>query len=407
MSSPSDRSPISDTEPLRFEVVFMFLYDVGRSVDLDRTRELIPAIPDRRAITSRDTPASLSVPAPLQLEVARLRFGGETPLREVALTAKIYEDGVVSMIARTQVVTGIESLHHIRGIEFEPSQADAADRTDGPAGEAGAGPADIHAGTTIGAWAHDHFSALIERIGGAVTRGEYTTEAAQRETYAAFCLVDEIADIDGLVARHAQYLSTFLLGENTSLRLHPKQVAATLDHRFSFKENDLLILDLDRCFIIDPDRDYEDILLILELANYQLVELRSLDRLLDRWLDQAEDDISRVYIRRSHRLRALTRKLGGLIPLRLDALFILENLENTSKIIGDYYLGQVYEHLCSLMGTGTWERSVRRRLEALQEIYSMAKVDVNERLLLIMEILVVLLIGFEIVALLFPLLPHG
>lgn len=372
----------------------MFLYDVGRSVDIERTRALVPATPDRREITSRDTPASLSVPAPLQLEVAHLQFPDDHPLDDIRLTAKIYEDGVISMLARATARIELESIHRIRGMEFPyAGPEDAAGREERP--------------TTVGTWAHDHFLHISEQIGDAVTQGEYRAEAAQRESYAAFCLLDEIPDIDGFLEQHAQYLSTFLLGENPSIRLHSSQVATTLGHRFSFKQNDLMILDLDRCFIIDPDRDYEDILLILELANYQLVELRSLDRLLDRWLDQAEDDIRQVYIGRSHRLRSLTRKLGGLIPLRLDALFILENLENTSKIIGDYYLGQVYEHLCSLMGTGTWERSVRRRLEALQEIYSMAKVDVNERLLLIMEILVVLLIGFEIVALLFPLLPHG
>ncbi len=401
MSSTAAPAPVPPATRNRFEVVFMSIYDVGRSVDIERTRALIPAIPDRREITSRDTPASLSVPAPLQLEVARLKFQDDHPLDDIRLTAKIYEDGVISMLARATVRIELEGIHLIRGMEFPAPAAGGGD-----AGRAQSGGAEEHT-TTVGAWAHDHFLHIFEQIRDAVTQGEYRAEAAQRESYAAFCLLDEIPDIDGFIEQHAQYLSTFLLGENPAIRLHPSQVATTLGHRFSFKQNDLMILDLDRCFIIDPDQDYEDILLILELANYQLVELRSLDRLLDRWLDQAEDDIRSVYFRRSHRLRALSRKLGGLIPLRLDALFILENLENTSKIIGDYYLGQVYEHLCSLMGTGTWERSVRRRLEALQEIYSMAKVDVNERLLLIMEILVVLLIGFEIVALLFPLLPHG
>ncbi|HUX12563.1 MAG TPA: hypothetical protein VMW87_06020 [Spirochaetia bacterium] len=377
----------------KFEIIYMFLYDVGRSVDLEQTRVLIPASLDRRSITSRDTPASLSVPQPLQLEVARFQFSGGKPFEEIRLAAKIYEDGVISMQARATVHTEIESIHRIRGMEFPVPSAP---------GDPGAEKL-----TTVGRWVHENFLSLFERIRPSITVAEYGSETAQRETYAAFCLLDDVPDVDRFLETHAQYLSTFLLGENPDIKLHASQVATTLDHRFSFKNNDLLILDLDRCFILDPDRDYEDILLILELANYQLVELRTLDRLLDRWLDQMETDIRRVYFKRSHRLRSLTQRLARLIPLRLDALFILENLENTSKIIGDYYLGQVYEHLCTLMGTGSWERSVRRRLETLQEVYSMAKVDVNERLLLIMEILVVLLIGFEIVALLFPLLPHG
>lgn len=368
-----------------FEAVFMFLYDIGRSVDLVQTKLIVPSTLDFRVLSSRDTPASLSVPEPVQLEMAQLVPAEPSPFQQLRLSAKIYEDGVISMIVRADVHIELERIHTIRGMEFSA----AADEP-----------------KMIGQWAHDGFLSLLEQIRHVVTVGDYGPAAEQRESYAAFCLIDPVPDPDRFVDNHAHYLSTFLLGEDSSLELHESQVRTTLGHRFSFKKNDLIILDLDRCFIIDPDRDYEDILLILELANYQLLELRTLDRLLDRWLDQAEDDIRSVYLKRSHRLRSLTRKLGRLLPLRLDALFVLENLENTSKIIGDYYLGQVYEHLCTLMGTGGWERSVHRRLETLQEIYSMAKVDVNERLLLIMEILVVLLIGFEIVALLFPLLPH-
>jgi hypothetical protein len=371
----------------QFEAVFMFLYDVGRSVDLSHTTRLIPVSQEKRLIASRDTPASLSIPEPLQRQIAVLTRSDTMPFEELRLSAKIYEDGVISLMARAQTKAELEQLHTLRGLKFR----------DSPEGDE----------VTISEWVHSQFLSLLEQIKPAITFGEYESVDDQRETYAAFCLTDRVPNPERFVEAHAQYLSTFLLGENTELKLHRTQVKSTLDHRFSFKDTELIILDLDRCFIIDPEHDYEDILLILELANYQLLELRTLDRLLDLWLDQAEDDIRRVYLKRSHGLRSLSRKLGGLLPLRLDSLFILENLENTAKIIGDYYLGQVYEHLCQLMGTGTWERSVRRRLEALQEIYSMAKVDVNERLLLIMEILVVLLIGFEIVALLFPLLPHG
>jgi len=374
----------------RFETVFISLYDVGRSVDLAKTGKIIPASQDRRTITTRDTPASISVPAPLFLELYRRKFSGGEPFEEVSLTAKIYEDGVVSMIARAIVSMEFERIHTIRGMEFLP-EGDQALR-----GEK----------TTLGRWMHRHFEMLRERIMPAITAGAYLLEPTQQESYAAFCLVDTVEDPDRFVDENAQYLSTFLLGENPSMRLHVSQVKSTLGHRFSFKHNELVLLDLDRCLIIDPDRDYEDILLILELANYQLLELRTLDKLLDQWLDQAEDDIHRVYLRRSHRTGILARKLGGLLPLRLDALFVLENLENTSKIIGDYYLGQLYEHLCSIIGTRGWEISVRRRLDMLQSIYSMAKGDVNERLLLIMEIVVVLLIAFEIITLFFPLLPH-
>ncbi len=367
-----------------FEVVFITEYDVGRSIDLGETTKIIPAPHDIRILNTRDTPASLSIPTPLLVEIDRRAYEEGDTFLSVQLQAKIYENGVISMIARVTKRTQLTQLHLLRGLEF---------LVDGER-------------TTVGKWMHERFLKLFRQIKGAVTTGEYSFEIFERESYTAFCLVDRIQDPEAFVRKNSHYLATFLLGENPDIELHRSQLDSTLNHPFSFKKNDIAIFDLDRCFIVDPDRDYDDILLIAELANYQLLELRTLDKLLDRWLDQAEDDIQAVFMRRSHRSRRLAKRIGSLQPLRLDALFILENLENTSKIIGDYYLGQIYSHLCSIINTQEWELSVRRRLETLQSIYSMASVDVNERLLLIVEIFVVLLFAVEIVALFLPLLSH-
>lgn len=366
-----------------FEVVFITLYDVGRSIDLARTSRLVPASQDVRIINTRDTPDSLSIPTPLRLEIESRTFPEGEPFSSLRLEGKFYEDGVVSLVARVTKKLRLTELHTIRGLTFEID----GDRM------------------TIGRWMQLRFQRLLEEIKPAVTRGEYAFSPAEQESYTAFCLIDAIEEPERFLKENGQYLSTFLLGERPDIRLHDTQVDTTLRHTFSFKKNDLIVLDLDRCFIIDPDRDYDDVLLIIELANYQLLELRALDKLLDRWLDIAEDDINEVFIRRSHRSRKLAKRIGALLPLRLDSLFILENLENTSKIIGDYYLGQIYDHLCALINTAQWELSVRRRLDTLQSIYQSAKVDVNERLLLIMEILVVLLFIIEIVALFFPIHP--
>ena len=85
----------------------------------------------------------------------------------------------------------------------------------------------------------------------------------------------------------------------------------------------------------------------------------------------------------------LSRKLANLQPLRFDALFILENLENSSKIIGDYYLGQVYVRLCEIFNTEGWKRSVERRLDTLQDVYELFAVDANERKLRWLEIVII------------------
>ncbi len=364
-----------------FEVVFMELYDVSRSIDLSSTRRLFPTSRELQFDKKRDSPESLDLPHPQIIQLDHLAFAAGHPLQTLELDAKLYEEGVVSIICRLVLRSPLEELHAVRDTRYQ-------------LGELGE--------LTVRELVRRRFDEICGRLETVAKLERRIGEEFEHESYAAFCLIEPIDEPRSYLREHAHYLSTFLLGERPETLLHESQVESTLRSAYSFKQSDTLILDLDRCFIIDPDRDYEDILLVIELANYQLLELRTLDRLLDRWLDQAEDDIRRVYMMRSRKVRALSRKIGSLLPLRLDALFILENLENTSKIIGDYYLGQIYTHLCGLINTKEWELSVRRRIETLQTIYSMAKLDVNERLLLSMEILVVVFFAVEIVALVLP-----
>ena len=83
------------------------------------------------------------------------------------------------------------------------------------------------------------------------------------------------------------------------------------------------------------------------------------------------------------------------LSLRYDMLFILENLENVSKIIGDFYLGNLFEHLCSLFELDQWSTSIRHRLDVLGDIYQMARQDTNDRVMLIMEVLWVAIFVFQ------------
>ena len=91
-------------------------------------------------------------------------------------------------------------------------------------------------------------------------------------------------------------------------------------------------------------------------------------------------------------------KVAHIQSLRFDALFILENLENSSKIIGDYYLGQVYERLCEIFNTEGWKWSVERRLDTLQDVYDMVKADTGESRMVALEV------TFIVVCVIFPIL---
>jgi hypothetical protein len=189
------------------------------------------------------------------------------------------------------------------------------------------------------------------------------------------------------------------MGENPLLNLHQNQIIHTLENSFSFLKNDLVIFDFDRCLIIDPNCDYEDILLIIEIANYQLLELRVLDYLLDKRISLAEGDIHKIYFKGRGILNRLKKRVGNLLRLRHDLISLLENIENVSKLIGDYYLSQIYSCLSNLFQLKQWSDSIRHRIESLGDIYNIAQTNINEKTLLFVEILLCFIFIMEFVLL--------
>jgi hypothetical protein len=369
--------------PYLVEFVLFRLYDVGRAVDLGRAAALVPAHSDFGPAKRRDTPASLTLPIPLVLDLGGYSecsdLGG---LERLSAQAKIYEEGVVTVVERARARLPLGAVH-----SFEERRVRARE------GE-----------MSVSAYSEALFPRLYEALAPAITEPRELGDM-DMETYRAFCFLDCGEDPASFVASRREYCASLLIGEEPGAPIHESQIEATLGSPFSYREGDLAIFDLDRCLVIDPRGDYEDLLLIAEHANYQLLELRALDKLLDRWLDEAEDLARAMSSGRRGMKRKLFRgrgeagiDLARIQSLRIDALFILENLENSSKIIGDYYLGQVYARLCQTFNTEGWKWSVERRLDVLQDLYDMVKAEAAESRMVALEII------FIAVCAIFPIL---
>jgi|GEM_PF-221711 len=371
------------------EIVHMYLYDIGRSIDLKKVAALIPAQTDMGFVKRRDTPASLTLPKPLILQVGEHECQDLGGFDCFSARIKIYDEGAVTVVVRVKARIPFGELHHIK------------DRAIVIGGEA----------QSITSFAEKSARRLIEGIRLAVTE-PHDFDEMDRERYTAYCILDCVGDPGDFLQRNRDYAAALLIDEDPSSKLHESQILATLGKPFSYHQRDLAVFDLDRCLIIDSEADYEDLLLIVEHANYQLLELRVLDKLLDIWLDEAEDDVRLLYRpgspRRRGEGRAAKVKLAKIQALRFESLFILENLENSSKIIGDYYLGQIYDRLCSIFNTDGWKWSVERRLDTLQDVYDMVKSDSGEQRMVALEIIfIVVCIIFPVVQIVQVMLTNG
>ncbi len=348
-----------------FELVYFRIYDVGRAVDLDTVGMGAFGGESRGALKSapffRDTPESLSLPQPLVMPLEPAESAAFGVFRS---EAKVYGDGAITVCLRGRFRSTLEDLER-----------------------AASGPIlrDALGERTLSEGADSRFFGVLERISGSILDAA-SNPGKDCETYAAFCLLECPESPEAFLAENRRSVATLLMGADAGEDLHEQKIAETLAQPFSFTTADLAIFDLDRCLIIDPREGYEDILLMIEHANYRLLELRVLDRLLDKRLDVAERDLSSFTRRGRAPGGSVRKKFARIQSLRFVTLFVLENLENSSKIIGDYYLGQIYGRLCSLFNTEGWSRSVERRLDVLTSIYEMVKTDNAERRTLVLEI---------------------
>lgn len=385
MTVYTTRMRFKKTGKLRFEIVSFFIYDIGRAVELEKAQSLareagFPAdsiLPqEKRKVHSRDTPASLSLPTPLCFPVGERDY---EKIGDARAEIKLYDDGTMTIMIRERGSFKIDAL------------ADAAARP-----IVRVGKEELNAAS----WAALLFRRVRSGIAKAVVAPVPETLHDQ-ESYTAFCLQDAPADADAFLAEQKEEIAALIIGEKNKPRIHTGQIEAALSRPFSYRADDMAVFDMDRCFIIEPRGDYEDILLIAEHANYRLLELRALDRLLDSRLDEAEKDLVGYDVDRGakHLKGASPRaKFARIQALRFEALFILENLENSSKIIGDFYLCQIYDRLCEIFNTEGWKRSIERRLDILESVYDMAKTDTAAQRQLVLEIV------FIAVCVVFPVL---
>ena len=95
--------------------MFFYLYDVGRSIDLTKVADLVPAHPDLGIAKRRDTPASLTLPTPLILQLGIPELSKSEGFERLSSQAKIYEEGVVTIVVRVKTRLPMSELHGLEG----------------------------------------------------------------------------------------------------------------------------------------------------------------------------------------------------------------------------------------------------------------------------------------------------
>jgi hypothetical protein len=169
-----------------------------------------------------------------------------------------------------------------------------------------------------------------------------------------------------------------------------------MSRRFSYYENDVVILNLDNALIIEPTGSM-DIADILEFANAQLLEVRYYDHIVERELDYIYEGISAkgsLSIWKIKKYEGLAAKVMKTITELTD---ITEKIDTSVKVTADVYYAKIYMAALSLFRVKEWEGSIKKKLDIASNVYDMLYREIANKRIELLELAIVILIIFEII----------
>jgi hypothetical protein len=211
-----------------------------------------------------------------------------------------------------------------------------------------------------------------------------------------------------LKVQYGAEITRFLSGESTSRRLHGKEISDKLSHDISYYDEDLFLVSYEAAFVKGCDDYFNDLRLYLELGLalaflYQIYDWRMDAEISEAFKAlknyQGQSTIGQLF---GQSTRRLERALLKVSEIKLDILDNLEDLMNPLKVTSDWYYQGAYDHVIRLLKVREYESIVTQKIDALEDLYSTAQEISYSKIALITEIVIILLIAFEVIAF----LPH-
>ena len=133
-------------------------------------------------------------------------------------------------------------------------------------------------------------------------------------------------------------------------------------------------------------------------ATDSCLEFRFYDNELDQQLTGVAETLRRTRRRRFPLFGSTDAPLARRVQLTLIEMSeALERVENSLKVIGDFYLAKVYEAALEQLRVDAWKASVQRKQQTLGDVYQWLKGEVDTARSLTLELMIVVLIVVEVV----------
>ncbi len=358
---PSGTSTVPHQVRITYAIRFYRIYDTGKGIDISRLEQaLASGHAIARSTFTRVKPKSISMDVPpllLRLPPVRVNTWGEE--KPLAVIARVYDIGAVS------ICFILEDVEAPAGTLREAALCSA--------GQNGLEPVFNETVVRI----REILSPLVE---------EFSIEPGFFEDYTIYLADRNDPAIDPVV---------ILVGED---RIFSAQMREDiLRNSLSYSADDLTILSWDAALLISGE-PAGDIIELIEFANVQALEFRYYDRELTRQMERMYDDIENADRKSSfRRLRQYHRIMSRLMETQAEISDIVEKVDNLIKVTEDIYYARVYAAALHVLRISQWRNGVNRKIGMIRQNYEMLSDEVNIQHSNFLEIVIILLIAFEIV----------
>jgi len=372
---------VSDGSPtvLRGRILCYRIFDIGDEIDLDRAEALLAGSPGRkRARLSREGSEALAFASP-PLDVGMGRRQLHLPRLgqaiEAEISARFFDFAAVSVLFDVAIPPGTKLFDLLPLCD------------------------ELYDTPVLEEVARVEFGPVVDRMAEAIDSRHLWPGV---ETYTVIYVEELEGHPTGREILATPGLGKLLLGETNPKRLASEERGDVIKHAYSYFEDDLAVIDWNSAFVLEPSgsRDIPD---ILEFATSQLLELRYFDDLLDAELGRIYDEVEASGGKWWALFWSPYGKLAKKVMRQLlDLSEFTERVENSLKVIGDFYLARVYRSAVRRFRIPSWQSSISRKQTLVAQVYELLKGEVDMRRMTLLETAIVLLIVFEIVMALVP-----
>ncbi len=363
---------------MKGEVVYYRLFDVGAAIDLDEVQRRV-AMPflSGRIVSERAAPKYARLGQPLLVHVDQREVMTSQGRITLNIAVKLFGVGALSVVLRTPFdAASLRDLRPYGGLRIQT--ADKEESLD------------------------EYCAHIAERIEEDLVPYMHDSYEVRvdPEPYTVYCITVSEHPVRTFSNGWRREVTALLASDPRPDDISDAEVEDTWKAWLSYYQDDLAVVEWDAALVLEPTASYEDTLAVFEIANLQLLELRTYDAYLDKAIDKAYDDLEDLF-RRSSLLRSGGEEVKELAELRMDLSEATFQVDNISKLWGDWFLGKVYRACARKFELESWRRTVAEKMQDLSDIYQVAQAEFEGRRMLILEVLVVLLFVIDLLLIAF------